>query len=81
MHIIIYSLSFSLPPAITEGLDLSQSSMIQGSTKGPTPIGYPYHSVSPELKEHWRILDEVKTVPFHRWEKQAILVWMETKLG
>lgn len=55
--------------------------MIQGTTKGPTPVGYPYHSLSPELKEHWRILDEMKTVPFHRWNQQAMFVWMETKLG
>lgn len=66
---------------LTDGLDLRQSSLISGPIRGSTPLGYPYQPVPSDLKEHWRVLDEFKNVPFSQWTLQAIVSWMEAGIG
>ena len=65
----------------TDRLDLRQSSLIQGPSRGHTPFGFPYQPVPPELKEQRRILEEFKNVPFSQWTLQAIIAWMEAGIG
>lgn len=71
-----YSASYS-----TDGLDLSQSSLIQGAGNSASSIGSPYQTVSSDLKEHWRTLEEAKGTPFVKWGLKVLVAWMEAELG
>lgn len=66
----------------TDGLDLSQSSLIQGSSSHtPTALGSPYQALPSNLKQHWRLLEEVKAIPFSKWDLRAVVAWLEAELG
>ncbi len=64
-----------------DGIDLSQSSLIQGAGKTSTSVGSPYHTVPSNLKEHWRVLEENKDTPFNKWELKVVVAWLEAGLG
>ena len=64
----------------TDGVDLTQSSLLQGH--GRPPISFPYHPrLSAETQDHWRTLDETQHVPFQCWNGRAIVAWVTTGLG
>lgn len=68
----------------TDGLDLSQSSLIQGSSgtgRPPSAVSFPYQAVPSDLKEHWRVLEEGKAIPFVKWDLKLVVAWMEAGLG
>ena len=72
-----FSLYFSLG---ADGVDLSQSSLIQGQSH--TPIPFPYQPrASVDTQEHWRVLDEAQHIPFQHWNERAIVAWVATGLG
>lgn len=65
-----------------DGLELpGSSSIVHGSSRGATPISAPYQSVAPETREHWRILEEAKSVPFSQWSIRTIVAWLEAGIG
>ncbi|CAI8024130.1 Kazrin-A [Geodia barretti] len=67
-------------PTILDGVDMSQSSLVQGH--GQAPIAFPYHTrVAVETQEHWRVLQEAKRVPFNLWNGSTIVAWVSTGLG
>lgn len=74
---LLSSLPSLSPPS--DGVDLSHSSLVHG--RGATPISFPYHHISQDTQEHWRILEEMKHVPFHHWNGRAIVAWITTGLG
>lgn len=71
-----YSISY-----FTDGLDLSQSSLIQGAGHLASNVGAPYQTMSSDLKEHWRTLEEAKGIPFTKWGLKVLVAWMEAELG
>ena len=71
-----YSVSY-----FTDGLDLSQSSLIQGAGHAVINVGAPYQVVSSDLKEHWRTLEDAKGTPFMKWGLKVLVAWMEAELG
>ena len=82
MQIKVQLCSSTVPfPPILDGIDMSQSSIIQGARGGITPIGSPYSSVNSELLDHWRVMEEFKTIPFSQWNLKAIVSWMEVGIG
>ena len=63
-----------------DGVDLSQSSLVQGHSRAP--IAFPYHTrVGAETQEHWRLLEEADRVPFNLWNGSTIVAWVSTGLG
>lgn len=64
-----------------DGLDLSQSSLVQGTGRSSSSIGSPYQSISSDLKEHWRTLEEARGKPFIKWGVKVLVAWMEAQLG
>lgn len=72
-------MSVSLSPA--DGLDLSQSSLIQGLGVSPGTVGSPYQSVSSDLKHHWRVLEGAKGLAFSKWDLKTVIAWLEAELG
>jgi hypothetical protein len=68
-------------PYSTDGLDLSQSSLIHGTGHSLVNVGAPYQSVSSDLKEHWRTLEDAKGTPFIKWGLKVLVAWMEAELG
>ena len=73
--------SSSSPPPSPDGLNLSQSSLIQGSGHSSANVGSPYQSVGPDLKEQWRILEEARGLSFSKWEVNTIVAWLEAGIG
>ncbi len=66
----------------SDGLDLSQSSLIQGVVgKTAASVGSPYQAVPSNLKEHWRVLEENKDKPFSKWDLKVLVAWLEAGLG
>lgn len=61
-----------------DGLDLSHSSILQRSSRA---IPFPYRSVPPDMKEHWRLLEEARSVPFNKWTEAVLVAWLEAELG
>lgn len=63
-----------------DGVDLSQSSLVQGHSRAP--IAFPYHTrVGADTQEHWRLLEEADRVPFNLWNGSTIVAWVSTGLG
>lgn len=69
------------PPQSADGLDISQSSLLQGAGRSSSSVGAPYQSLPSDLKEQWKILEDAKSVPFSKWDLQATMAWMEVGLG
>lgn len=72
-------ISLASSARVSDGLDLSQSSLMGG--RGLSNIGSPYHPMPSELKEHWRTLEEAKATPFIKWNLKVMVAWLEAGLG
>ena len=59
---------------------MSQSSLLRGH--GRASISFPYQTrLAAETQEHWRLLEEAESVPFHHWNSATIVAWVSTGLG
>jgi len=57
-----------------ESLDVATSGLVSNSFTSDKPLLV-------DLKEQWRILEEAKSVPFSKWDLQAVVAWFEVGLG
>ena len=57
-----------------DNLDVATSGLVSNSLTSYQPLPM-------DLKEQWRILEEAKSVPFSKWDLQAVTAWFEVGLG
>ncbi len=67
---------------ITDGLNISQTSLVLGGGRVPNNTGgFIQVGSSTDLREQRRVLEEGRDVPFTKWDFRLIMAWMEAEMG